>query len=164
MLWQTSYGTAWTKSYTASRCTPTIENNRVYVISGQGRLACIDAQSGNELWAQEVDKQFAADYHLFGFAESPLIVDNLVISVPCGPKTTMVAFNKYTGELVWQSESLNQKRSYAAPVLYEHNGIRQILAFTSKELIAVNPANGELVWHYPYFKHSVEKGVSYNFV
>ncbi|WP_372772400.1 PQQ-binding-like beta-propeller repeat protein [Mangrovibacterium sp.] len=159
ILWQTAYGAAWTKSYTASRCTPTIENNRVYVISGQGRLACIDAKTGGEIWAQEVDKQFAADYHLFGFAESPLIVDNLVISVPGGPKTTMVAFNKNTGELVWQSQPLNQKRSYAAPVLYEHKGIRQILAFTSKELISVNPANGELVWHYPYFKHSVEKGV-----
>lgn len=157
--WQVSYGSAWNKSYSSSRCTPTVENGKVYVISGQGRLACIDAKSGQEIWAQEVDKNFEADYHLFGFAESPLIVDDLVISVPGGPKTTMVAFNKNTGELVWQSKSLNQKRSYASPILYEYNGIRQILAFTSKELIAVNPENGELVWHYPYFKHSVEKGV-----
>lgn len=159
ILWQVTYGSAWNKSYAFSRSTPTIENNKVFVISGQGELACIDAKTGKHIWQQDVDKQFEADYHLFGFAESPLIVDDLVISVPAGPKTTMVAFNKSTGELVWQSESLNQKRSYASPILYEHNGIRQILAFTSKELIAVDPTNGKLVWHYPYFKHSVEKGV-----
>lgn len=159
ILWQVAYGKAWYKSYSFSRCTPTVENGKVYVISGMGRLACIDAKSGKEIWAQDVDKEFNADYHLFGFAESPLIVDDLVISVPGGPKTTMVAFNKISGELVWQSKSLNQKRSYASPILYEYNGLRQILAFTSKELIAVNPENGEMDWHYPYYKHSVEKGV-----
>lgn len=158
-LWQVSYGKAWNKSYAFSRSTPTVENGKVYVISGQGQLACINAKSGEIIWEQDVDKEFNADYHLFGFAESPLIVDDLVISVPAGPITTMVAFNKNTGELVWQSKSLNQKRSYASPILFEHNGIRQILAFTSKELIAVNPANGNMEWHYPYFQHSVEKGV-----
>ena len=158
-LWQVSYGKAWNKSYAFSRSTPTIENGKVYVISGQGQLACINAKTGEIIWSQDVDKTFEADYHLFGFAESPLIVDDLVISVPGGPLTTMVAFNKNSGELVWQSKSLNQKRSYASPVLFENNGIRQILAFTSKELIAVNPENGEMMWHYPYFHHSVEKGV-----
>lgn len=44
--WQTPYGSSWNESYPDSRCTPTVEGNRVYVSSGSGELACIDGNSG----------------------------------------------------------------------------------------------------------------------
>lgn len=159
ILWQVPYGKAWYKSYSGSRCTPTVEEDRVYVVSGSGRLACLDAASGNERWSVEVDQVYEAQYHLFGLAESPLIVDDMVISIPGGKKTTAVAFNKYTGEPMWQSEPIDGRRSYASPILYEHNSIRLILGFTSKDLIAIDPADGTIAWTYPYFKHSVENNV-----
>lgn len=159
LIWQYPYGRAWDKSYADSRCTPTVDEDRVYVFSGQGELVCMHAQTGREVWKVHVDEDFEAEYHLFGQVESPLIVDNLVISTPCGQHTTMVAFNKYTGELAWQSKSLNARRSYASPILYEYEGIRLILGMTSKDLIAVDPSSGEMVWTYPYFLKSVEKGI-----
>ncbi|MFC2111648.1 PQQ-binding-like beta-propeller repeat protein [Bacteroidota bacterium] len=159
ILWQVPYGKAWNKTYADSRCTPTVEENRVYVISGTGKLSCLDAKTGKKNWAIDVDKVYESDYHLFGLAESPLIVDDLVISTPGGKKTTMVAFNKYSGELVWQSQSIESRRSYASPVLFEYKDIRLILGFTSKDLIGVNPESGEIVWTYPYYLHSVETGV-----
>lgn len=78
-----------------------------------GELVCLNSKSGAEVWRVNMDQEFEAEYHLFGQVESPLIVDDLVISTPCGKQTTMVAFNKYTGKLAWKSESLNARRSYA---------------------------------------------------
>lgn len=159
IIWQVAYGEAWDKTYSASRSTPTVEENRVYVVSGKGRLVCMDASSGDEIWAVDVDGEYEALYHYFGLAESPLIVDDMVISVPGGRKTTMVAFNKFTGEEIWASESLEGRRSYSSPVLYTYQDIRLILGFTSKDLIAVDPEDGHIVWTYPYYLHSVEENV-----
>src|SRR5450631_82863 len=49
--WQTPYGRSWNQSYPDSRCTPTVEGDRVYVSSGSGDLACIDANKGSIIWS-----------------------------------------------------------------------------------------------------------------
>lgn len=159
ILWQKSIGQSYAQSRADTRSTPTVEKDRVYVISGTGQLSCLNAASGELNWSVDVDKEYKAEYHLFGLAESPLIVGDMIISTPGGKQTTMVALNKFTGEEVWKSPSINGRRSYASPVLFEYNDIRLILGFTSKDLIAVDPENGNIVWSYPYYLLSVEKGV-----
>ena len=68
--WQVSYGRSWNQSYPDTRSTPTIEENRIYVQSGTGRLACIDLETGKENWAVEVDKDYEAEYHVWGNSEN----------------------------------------------------------------------------------------------
>jgi hypothetical protein len=43
--WETPYGRAWERTYPETRCTPTIENNRIYLVSGMGQVGCVDAGS-----------------------------------------------------------------------------------------------------------------------
>ena len=45
--WKTPYGRSWAKSFPETRSTPTIEGNRIYVISGIGELACINLEDGS---------------------------------------------------------------------------------------------------------------------
>lgn len=149
--WQVAYGRSWNKSFPDTRSTPTIEDNRIYVQSGTGRLACIDKETGKENWAVEVDKDFETEYHLWGNSETPLIVDDKVICSPGGKKTSIVAFNKMTGELAWQSKSMEGPRAYASATIYEYKEFRYILAVIGTHLIALNPENGEIVWTYKYF-------------
>ncbi len=149
--WQMSYGRSWNKSYPDTRSTPVIEDDRIYVQSGTGRLACINKETGKENWAVEVDKDYEGEYHVWGNSETPLIIDNLVISSPAGQKTSVVAFDKLTGKPVWQSKSLGGARGYASAEIYEYNNFRYILAITAKELIALVPETGEIAWHYTYF-------------
>ena len=42
--WTTPYGKAWMANHTGSRCTPTIYNGNIFLISGSGDIVCI----GNE--------------------------------------------------------------------------------------------------------------------
>lgn len=149
--WQVSYGRSWNKSFPDTRSTPTVDGNRIYVQSGTGRLACVDRDNGKENWAVEVDKDFETEYHMWGNSETPLIVDDIVICSPGGKKTSIVAFNKMTGELAWESKSLEGPRAYASATIYEYKDFRYILAVIGTHLIALDPDNGEIVWNYKYY-------------
>lgn len=150
--WQVTYGNSWTKSFPESRCTPTVDGNRIYVLSGTGRLACIDAIDGKEIWAAEVDADFESQWHEWGVAESLLLVDNLVICTPAGKKAAVVAYDKVTGKLAWQTKSVDGQRSYASPVLFKWKDFRYILASTTKEMIAVIPETGKVVWSFTHWQ------------
>jgi outer membrane protein assembly factor BamB len=155
IIWQVPYGRSWNKSFPDTRSTPTVEDNRIYVQSGTGRLSCFERETGKEIWAVEVDRDFECEYHIWGNSETPLIVDDKVICTPGGPKTSVVAFDKMTGKLVWQSQSLGGQRAYASATIYQHNEFRYILAVIGTDLIAVVPETGEIAWSYKY--HNPEK-------
>ncbi len=148
--WQTAYGRSWNQSFPDTRSTPLVEDDRIYVQSGSGRLVCLNRETGEEIWAVDVDKNFETEYGTWGNSETPLLIDDKIICTPAGSKTSVVAFNKMTGETVWQTESLGGPRSYASATIYEYKDLRFILAATGTHLLAVNPENGKVVWNYRY--------------
>ena len=150
IIWKKPYGLSWTKSYPDTRCTPTVEDDRIYVLSGTGNLVCFNSKDGSEVWSFDVDKVYESKWHRWGVSESPLIVDDKVICTPGGDIATVVALNKITGELVWQSPPFGGTRSYVSPVIYTYKDFRYILAMTYNYLIAVNPETGEMIWKYPF--------------
>ncbi len=157
ILWQVPYGRSWNQSYPDTRCSPVIEDNRIYVQSGTGRVVCIDRETGKENWAVEVDKKYESEYHVWGNSETPLIVDDKLICSPGGSKTSVIALNKMTGEPVWESESLGGARAYASATIYEYKNFRYILAVIGTDILALVPETGEIAWHYRYFNPEVWK-------
>ena len=53
-------------------------------------------------------EEFDGKYHRWGIAESPLIVDNLVIATPGGKKASVVALDKASGKTVWMASELTE--------------------------------------------------------
>jgi outer membrane protein assembly factor BamB len=149
--WQVGYGHSWTKSFPDTRSTPTVEGDRVYIISGIGELVCLNVEDGAIRWKVNVDKDYNAEWHIWGVSESPLIVDDKVICTPGGKTTSVVAFDKMTGKLVWQSECVGGQRSYISPTIYEYKQFRFILAATATTLIALEPATGKVAWTFKYY-------------
>ena len=163
LLWETAYGRSWTKSYTDSRSTPTFENGKIYVSSGTGQVNCIEAKTGKIIWQVDAIKKYNGEIYNHGDAENPLLAGNLLVFTTGGEENTMVAFNKTDGSLVWKAKSLGGDKSYASPVLIQHNGISMIVAQTSENLVAINPENGEILWHYNLIQyHLHEQGVGAN--
>jgi len=146
--WQVPFGRSFQKSFPDTRCTPTVEGNKVWVVSGTGKLSCFDATTGKEIWAVDVDKQFEAKWFNWGVSECVLLVDNKVICSPYGDKTALVAFDKNTGKLIWQTKSIGGKRAFINPTLMVYKNFRYILSQNTEKLIAVNPDNGEIAWEY----------------
>ena len=145
LLWDVPYGRSWTGSYIDSRSTPTYQDKKLYVSSGTGQLSCIDSKSGKILWQVDAVKEFGASIHTHGDAESPLIVNDLVVYTTGGEKYTMIAFNKTTGEVVWKAKSLGGNKSYASPTLIKHNGQQIIIAQTAETLIGIEATSGQIL-------------------
>ncbi len=148
--WQVAYGRSWNQSFPDTRSTPLIEDDRIYVQSGTGRVVCLKRETGEEIWAVDVDKQFETEYGTWGNSETPLIVDDKLICTPAGSNTSAIALNKMTGETVWQTKSLGGPRSYVSSTIYKFQDITYILAATGTHLLAINPENGNIVWNYKY--------------
>ncbi len=149
--WQVPYGHSWVKSFPDTRSTPTIEDNRIYTISGIGELGCFNLEDGSNIWTVNVDKDYHGEWHIWGVSESPLIVDDKVICSPGGNTTSIVAFDKMTGKMIWQSESVGGPRCYVSPIIYQYKEFRYILAATGQNLIALEPATGKVVWTFKYW-------------
>ncbi|MFO7615883.1 MAG: PQQ-binding-like beta-propeller repeat protein [Bacteroidales bacterium] len=152
--WQVPFGDSWSKSFPDTRSTPTIDGDRIYAVSGQGKLTCFTLEDGREVWSRDVDHDFGCTWHKWGVSESPLIWNNLVISTPAGEQTTVVALDKMTGKTIWSSASIGGVRTYASPVLKVINGQEVILAVTTEFIAAVIPSSGEVLWS---FRHWVKE-------
>jgi outer membrane protein assembly factor BamB len=145
--WQVPYGLSWEDSFPDARCTPTVEGDRIYVISGMGEVACFST-SGKQIWKSDVDSDFEANLHIWGVSESPLLIGDMIICTPVGNKASMVALNKFDGSLIWAAQPVQGQRSYASAVPYEYKDISLILAMSTTDLFAVNPENGNVEWSF----------------
>jgi outer membrane protein assembly factor BamB len=156
LRWQVEYGEGWNESFPNTRGTPTVEGDRIYIISGVGELVCLDTETGDIHWKINVDKEYQADWHRWGVSESPLIVGNKVIASPAGPVAAFVAFDKISGEEIWRSPGVeDQNRSYVSPILHEFNGKDYILGASASHLYIVDPENGDILSSYKYFDSSI---------
>jgi outer membrane protein assembly factor BamB len=122
----------------------------VYVLSGLGTISCINASDGKVNWSFNAAKKFDAVYGDWGVCESLLLVDDLVIYTPAGPRTSMVAIHKKTGETVWETESLDDTSAYVSPRLIKYGNQKIIVTLMARNLIGVDAANGKILWKYDY--------------
>lgn len=151
ILWSVRYGNAFSGQYNGSRTAPTVVNGKLYVISGEGEIAGINAQNGKIIWTVNGKEKFDADHLRYGTAESPLVFDDKVIYTPGGEETTIVALNRENGRTVWKSPSLNDDAAFVSPLLITHNNShRQIISVTETYVFGTNPDTGKIMWKVDY--------------
>ncbi len=158
LLWEKVYSRAWARTYPESRGTPTIENDRIYLIGGMGDLVCLSTDEGKEMWKHEPLKDFEGKYMHWGNVESVLLTDEAALYVTGGEKTTMVAYHKNTGELLWKTKSMGGEKSYASSSLVEWAGKKIALVQTSKDILGIDATNGEILWSYNTAQYHTKKG------
>ncbi len=150
ILYQVPYGKAWDETYTESRCTPTLDDDRLYVVSGKGEVVCLNAKNGEIIWSVNAHEKYQGELHRWGLAESPLVVDDKVIYTTGGKIASVVAFNKYNGQEAWKTKSTDDYRAYVSPVLYENGNVRLIIAVTANYVLGISPEDGSISAQYTY--------------
>src|SRR5262245_22255976 len=127
------------------RSSPTVAGGKVVVLSVQGRLTCLDADTGKELWHKE---GFGRPPR-FSTSCSPLVVDNLCV-VQLGGESAgaIVALDLATGDEKWKWDG--DGTAYSSPILGNVAGSREIVARTSKNIVGLNVADGKLLWQTPF--------------
>lgn len=131
------------------RGTPTVDGDRVYVLTEHGDLACLRVQDGSTLWQRNILKDFGARNIPWLISESPLIDGSNVIVTPGGRNAGVVALDKLSGKTVWTSKELSDEAGYASPIAGDVQGVRTLMTLTSEAGVGVRASDGKLMWRYP---------------
>ena len=152
--WKRPLSKAWTgRRAPGARTTPTIDDGRLYAMSGFGELHCLDAKSGRPLWSRSLSKNFGGRAPNWGYAESVLIVDDKVIANP-GGRNCVVALDKKTGKTRWTSRGNGATAHYCSPILVEYKGARMIVNGNRGGLFAVDAKDGRLLWQNSFARNN----------
>ena len=152
--WATTIGERFKNKWgDGPRATPTVDGGRVYAMGGNGDIVCMDAKSGGTIWKASV-KDFGGKTPGWGYCESLLVDAGKVICTPGGEikdkiglnRGAMVALDKSTGQLIWQSEAWKDGAQYASVVPAVIHGVRQYVQVTQANLVGISATDGRLLW------------------
>ena len=149
--WRTTNGKSWRGSHPGGRATCCYDNGRLYLMNAHGRLACINAADGAEIWAVNVLERFESKNITWGVSESVLVDGNAVFVTPIGKKALMAALDKHTGETLWATEAIPDERpTYSSPILVERSGRRQLISCGTRHVFSVDAENGAILWKHAH--------------
>lgn len=160
ILWKTKIGPQWDDRFLGPRSTPTTDGDRLYVMSTEGEVFCLKADSGEKVWSRSMPEDFGS--HMmqamgttdWKYTESPLVDGDRVVVTPGITAAALVALNKMTGEEIWRSQigRLGSAGAYGAAyssvVVSNGGGVRQYVQFIGRGVIGVEAESGKFLWGY----------------
>jgi outer membrane protein assembly factor BamB len=148
--WQVKNGRAWKGPYPGARACCAFSEGRLYHLNAHGRLACLNAGSGKELWTVDILERFSAKNITWALSECLLVDGPRVIVTPGGKKALMAALDKQNGRTVWTTEPLGKDRtSHSSPILFRFAGRRVIANCSSAHGFGADADSGKLLWTVP---------------
>lgn len=148
LKWKVVHDRAWTQSYPGARSTPTVDADRVYIVSGHGLIGCYSTRDGARLWTRTM-QELGGDTPNWGYAESVLIDGNFAVVTP-GGANCITALDKMTGKTVWQSQGFDGPAHYSSCTPFTVNGAAMYAAGTGGGLVCVDARTGAKVFSNPF--------------
>ncbi len=155
-LWKGEYDTAYRDDFgfdDGPRATPAVVDGSVYTFGADGVLACWELATGKRAWLVDTRREFKADKGFFGMVCSPLVEGDAVIlnvggTAGKGNGAGVAAFDKSSGRLLWRAT--DHEAGYSSPVAATVRGRRHVFSLTRAGLVALEPANGSVLWDVPF--------------
>jgi outer membrane protein assembly factor BamB len=148
--WKVKNGRNWKNPYPGARACCVFSEGRLYNMNAHGRVVCLDAASGKELWAVNILDRFDAKNITWALSECMLVDGRNLIVTPGGKKALMAALDKHNGRTVWTTEPLgDDNTSHSSPILFRHGGRRLITSCSSAHGFGVDADTGKLLWTVP---------------
>jgi outer membrane protein assembly factor BamB len=109
-------------------------------------LVCLDASSGEVLWKRDFVADTGSKLPQFGFASSPLVLeDHIYVQAGGG----FAKLDKLTGKTVWTTLAdgggMNGS-AFSSPIFATLAGVPQLVVQTRSTLAGVDPADGAVLW------------------
>ncbi len=128
------------------RGTPTLDGDRLYAMTGDGVLVCLETSTGKAVWSLNVARKYGGEIPNWGYSESPLIDGDRLIVMPGGRGASIVSLKKTDGSLQWKAGS--DRAGYSSAIVANVGGVRQVIALSAQSAMGVEESNGELLWRY----------------
>jgi outer membrane protein assembly factor BamB len=132
------------------RATPTLSGDRVYAFGATGILNALDGATGRVVWSRNAATDTGRQVPDWGFASSPLVVDDAVIVAVSG---TLAAYDLATGKPRWVGPQ--HGGSYSSPQRATLGGVSQVVLLTGAGATSVLPKTGELLWEHDWSGNAI---------
>ncbi|HEX4589344.1 MAG TPA: PQQ-binding-like beta-propeller repeat protein, partial [Gemmataceae bacterium] len=152
------------KLYSLASPSPATDGELVVVHFGNGDLAAYDF-AGKQLWKHNLQSENGPYTIWWGHANSPVIVNHLVVSVCMqdsladvrGKKAAdsyLVAHDARTGAQRWKTlrntgAPREEADAYTTPLLRTVGDRKELVVMGGNQLDAYDPATGKQLWHLP---------------
>jgi outer membrane protein assembly factor BamB len=131
------------------RATPTFHDGKIYAQGATGKLHCLDAARGALVWSRDIATDSDAKVPTWGFAASPLVLQNVVIVFAGGPDgKSVLGYHAASGALAWSAGE--GQFSYCSPQPARVDGVEQAVIATERGLTAFDPARGAVLWRHDW--------------
>ncbi len=146
-IWKKSYPCPiFKKNHKGGPCaTPTVDGDSVYTFSKNGDAIRFKTATGNVVWHKKLNKDLGFKHPTWHFAGSAFIIDNMVI---LNVGSYGIALNKADGSIIW--ENGKGAAGYSTAVPFTIDGKKCIALFTAKEMVAIVPKTGKILWKIPW--------------
>lgn len=134
------------------RATPTFVDGKLYTQGATGILQCLNADTGEAVWKRDVGEDTGAKLPMWGFASSPLFVDEkVIVFTGADAGKSVIAYHSATGEIAWTAG--DGDHGYGSGHLAEFDGTSQLLMISNFGIQSFIPETGEQLW-----EHSMDIG------
>lgn len=128
------------------RSTTIIDEKNIYGLSGYGKLTALSKKDGQLLWQIDLIKYFGSSTPRWGYATSPLLIDEKIIMEVGGTENrAFMAFNKKDGSVLWSDG--NGRPSHDSPLMVTIEGQPQVIFANGRTLYSYSP-EGDTLWTY----------------
>jgi len=117
LVWKAKYGTEYTDRYPGTRSSVTVAGDLLYMLSGIGKLVCMNTKDGSVRWSKELTRDFDGVINRYGYNETIVVDGDRLYATPGGKKNNVVALNRFTGSLIWTCPGKGEKAAYCTPQL-----------------------------------------------
>ena len=172
-IWKHEYDTDFSDPYgynNGPRSSPLLTETRCYTYGAQGRLVCLNLQTGELVWERDTAADWKVPGHFFGAGCTPILEGDLLIVLVGGqPNSGVVAFDAATGKTKWESvgkatwdgvitddpgnpplEWTDEEMlvSYSSPIAVTIHGQRHVLCLVRQGLVSLDPVTGRVRFKY----------------
>jgi len=168
-LWRYEYDTEYEDLYgynNGPRCSPIVDEDRVYAFGVDGMLLALRAEDGKLLWQFDTNKEFGVIQNFFGVGSNPVVFGDLLIvmvggspeeakEVPpgrldrvTGNGSGIVAFDKLSGKVRYKIT--DELASYSSLKTATVDGRPWCFAFCRDHLVGFDPRSGAVDFQFPW--------------
>jgi outer membrane protein assembly factor BamB len=151
-LWSYAYDAPGSLQYDGSRSVPAVDEKYVFTVGPFGDVHCLDRKTKKPAWSLHLLEDYGAELPMWGISQSVLLHDDLVIIAPSGPEVGVIACERGSGEVVWESGPIGAL-CYASPMVATIAGSEEIVvlgveAQDATNTVGLDPGTGDELWRY----------------
>ncbi|TWU07972.1 outer membrane protein assembly factor BamB family protein [Stieleria varia] len=172
LLWKSEFPTTATCEYEYSDgpySTPVIDpaSARVFNVTGDGSMVCLELESGNILWQRDLNKEYSVAPELFPVGGSPYLDvsasrpgGQLIFNLGAADRGAgVISLDPTTGETIWESGRCGV--GYCTPLVTTIHDQRFLFIFMDQGILCLDPDSGTIDWEETHFSRAP---MSYNAV